>query len=208
MLGAAAGKHWLVTEPLKSVTSGLIVKQYNSWFATNSSECDSRLVHQIFNGLVVIEVSTPHLQCGRRGAIPRRSTISSISQILRTRVNSNMNPRIQKECKKHGITIHILEKKTGYFRCGQCRNQAVMKRRRNVKLKLIQACGGKCKQCGYDKCPAVLEFHHLQPEHKQMGVSNGHTMSFDRLLIEAQKCQLLCANCHRETEFLKDSSVG
>ncbi|MEY3311647.1 MAG: hypothetical protein RL348_980, partial [Bacteroidota bacterium] len=58
---------------------------------------------------------------------------------------------IIKECIKHNITYHILEKR-GYYRCKKCRSEAVSKHRRNRKQKLISHFGGRCKLCGYDKC--------------------------------------------------------
>jgi len=59
--------------------------------------------------------------------------------------------------------------------------------------------GGKCICCGYDKCVDALEFHHRDPSQKDFAPSaKGHTVSWDRLRAEIAKCDLLCANCHRE----------
>jgi formate-dependent nitrite reductase cytochrome c552 subunit len=44
-----------------------------------------------------------------------------------------------------------------------------------------------------------LEFHHLEPSEKDFGIgSKGHTRSFEKIKLELDKCNLLCANCHRE----------
>ena len=56
--------------------------------------------------------------------------------------------------------------------------------------------GGRCVDCGYETVPAALEFHHRDPSTKEFGVGNWHG-SRERLLREANKCDLLCANCHR-----------
>ena len=68
------------------------------------------------------------------------------------------------------------------------------------KLELIDLLGGKCKKCGYSKNIAALQFHHLDPNAKNFKL--GHRMlsnrSWDAILEEAQKCILLCANCHAE----------
>ncbi len=39
--------------------------------------------------------------------------------------------------------------------------QAVSKRRRELRQKAVELLGGKCSMCGYNKCEAALEFHHL-----------------------------------------------
>ena len=64
---------------------------------------------------------------------------------------------------------------------------------------LIKARGGCCSRCGYNKCFAALEFHHRDPSTKDFQLANnGGVPSFERLKEEADKCDLLCANCHRE----------
>lgn len=61
--------------------------------------------------------------------------------------------------------------------------------------------GGKCTICGYSKYVGALDFHHLDPTTKSFGLANrGLTKSMKVLTEEAQKCVLLCANCHREVE--------
>ena len=77
--------------------------------------------------------------------------------------------------------------------------KAVGKRRRKVRLKAIEHLGGKCIKCGYEKYPEVLEFHHRDPSQKDFNVSSkGHSRSWERVRKEIEKCDLLCANCHRE----------
>lgn len=118
-----------------------------------------------------------------------------------------MNKRVVKQCKKHGSVEHVLEPKTGYFRCRRCRNDGVIRRRRELKIKLVKEFGGRCLNCGYDKHPCILEFHHINPLEKSFNVSNNKTMKYSILLEEAKKCQLLCPNCHREEEMQKDRNL-
>ena len=59
--------------------------------------------------------------------------------------------------------------------------------------------GGKCVICGYNKCPASLDFHHINPEEKEFGVS-GNNYSKSRIDNEIKKCILVCKNCHGEIE--------
>lgn len=73
-------------------------------------------------------------------------------------------------------------------------------RRRKYKEKLVNILGGKCMICGYNKCVAALCFHHRNPDEKEFSLSKREMMfSFDRLLTEVMKCDLLCHNCHTET---------
>jgi hypothetical protein len=77
----------------------------------------------------------------------------------------------------------------------------VAQRRRAIKRKLVEEAGGRCLICGYDRCQAVLEFHHLDPSLKEFDLGRiGVTRSLERSRAEASKCVLLCANCHREVE--------
>ena len=74
-----------------------------------------------------------------------------------------------------------------------------MKRRRAIRQKAIEQLGGKCSKCGYNKYPEVLEFHHKNPSQKDFNISSkGHSRSWSKVREEIAKCDLLCANCHRE----------
>lgn len=85
---------------------------------------------------------------------------------------------------------------------------AVSNRRRKLKQLAVEYKGGKCQKCGYDKFVGALEFHHLNPAKKDFSISHdGHTMSWERLKIELDKCILLCSNCHKEEhEKIRTSS--
>lgn len=111
-----------------------------------------------------------------------------------------MRQTILKECKKHGLTEHVLFE-NGTVKCKECIKDAVVGKRRRNKIKLVEYKGGKCEICGYDKCIDALEFHHLDPTEKEYGLSNGDTVSFEKMKEEADKCILVCANCHREIHW-------
>ena len=76
---------------------------------------------------------------------------------------------------------------------------AVNKRRVEVKAKAVEYKGGKCQNCGYSKYIGALEFHHIDPKSKRFSLSsNGFTRKWSDVILEIDKCILLCANCHRE----------
>lgn len=107
---------------------------------------------------------------------------------------------VMRECRRHGLTEFKRRSPSGY-RCLKCRSDAVTERRRRVKQILVREAGGACSICGYRRCIAALEFHHLDPHSKRFSLSHrGVTRSIARARAEASKCVLLCANCHVEVE--------
>jgi spore coat protein CotH len=65
---------------------------------------------------------------------------------------------------------------------------------------LIQQKGSKCERCGYAKNQAALAFHHFDASRKSLPIDlrSCSNNSWETLLKEALKCQLLCVNCHTE----------
>lgn len=114
-------------------------------------------------------------------------------------------------CKKHGKQKHVAEKRNAsytYYRCVKCRSEAVQRRRRKLKVKAVAYKGGECELCGYNKCDAVLEFHHRDPSQKDFGISNGGcTWGWEKIKTELDKCVMLCANCHRELHCEIDTGL-
>lgn len=78
-------------------------------------------------------------------------------------------------------------------------------RQRIIKYRklLLEYKGNKCSLCDYSKCTRALEYHHLDPKTKKGNISEmlaSLRLGWDTLKTEADKCVLLCANCHREVE--------
>ncbi len=69
--------------------------------------------------------------------------------------------------------------------------------RKRTKELLVEYKGGCCEFCGYNRCIEALEFHHIDETTKEFAVS-GSTKSLEKQKKEADKCYMLCANCHRE----------
>src|SRR5687767_12628323 len=68
--------------------------------------------------------------------------------------------------------------------------------RRAFKASAVATRGGQCTDCGYDRSVAALEFHHRDPLTKEFGIG-AFISSKHRLHVELEKCDLVCANCHR-----------
>ena len=63
------------------------------------------------------------------------------------------------------------------------------KRYEDIRIDLIDSHGGKCALCGYNKNLYVLEFNHMEGRDDRQTVKTKE---------EADKCVLLCMNCHGE----------
>lgn len=59
-----------------------------------------------------------------------------------------------------------------------------------------------CVKCG-ESHPACLDFHHRDSKTKEFGLGNisGWGYGKQKLLREIEKCEVLCANCHRKAHF-------
>jgi DNA-binding CsgD family transcriptional regulator len=100
------------------------------------------------------------------------------------------------------IKGHAYETVRKYVKCNKkintfTRSESVIEWRKRTKQKLIEYKGGECELCGYKKSSRALQFHHLNPEEKDFGIS-GKSVSFEKLKVEVDKCILVCSNCHSE----------
>jgi hypothetical protein len=103
--------------------------------------------------------------------------------------------RICADCLKEFV-FYRQKAMTGNF-CSACVSK---KRRHAIKLKAIEYKGGKCQNCGYNKCIAAMDFHHLDPKEKDFAIS-GNAGRWEIIEKESDKCELLCKNCHAEHHF-------
>lgn len=74
------------------------------------------------------------------------------------------------------------------------------KRAQDIKKEIVLSKGGQCSKCGYNNCLQALDLHHVDPKQKKFALTAREmgNMSRDKILSEADKCVVLCANCHRE----------
>jgi len=85
-------------------------------------------------------------------------------------------------------------------------SDSVVNWRIRKKIELVAYKGSKCESCGYNKSYSVLQFHHKDPKEKDFTIG-GSSYSFERLKKEADKCMLLCSNCHIELhELLRNTN--
>ena len=53
-----------------------------------------------------------------------------------------------------------------------------------------------CSICGYNAHAAALDFNHITGD-KKFSISQDSKVALHKLLGEINKCEILCANCHR-----------
>lgn len=72
-----------------------------------------------------------------------------------------------------------------------------------IKKKAIEYKGSECMECkGTFPYPA-MHFHHRSDEIKDVTWTKLRLRSWDKIVFELDKCDLLCANCHA----IKHSSI-
>ena len=111
-----------------------------------------------------------------------------------------------KHCKVCGKDLPLSEfhgngsyKKTKKYKpdCRQCTNQ---KLRLKVNETIEKHFGSwKCSKCGFEGRPVQFDCHHVRGE-KKFSISQGYKNARDNKKAfkeELEKCNLLCANCHR-----------
>lgn len=118
---------------------------------------------------------------------------------------------------KHRTTIGKIAKANGWERkqiknkncvvCGKnlgdnkrndskCKTCVTRLRRLRLKIKCVEYLGGKCIECGFNMHLAALQFHHRNPINKDFVISRIKTKSWELIVKELDKCDLLCSNCH------------
>ena len=119
-------------------------------------------------------------------------------------VKDSKTGRLHAHCKAcyklHRITYyakHYDKYKEEYrLRAGNRKNKLKNEYRQNIQNYLLK---NPCKDCG-EKDIRVLELDHLDIKNKVFSVSQGVRLgySWDKIYQEIQKCQVLCANCHKK----------
>lgn len=74
--------------------------------------------------------------------------------------------------------------------------KAILRSREN-KQKAVEYLGNQCKRCEGKFPLEVYDFHHRNPIQKDFGIAYIKGRKFENMKEELNKCDLLCANCHR-----------
>lgn len=105
-----------------------------------------------------------------------------------------------KECHKKYSKKHYENNKKDYLsRAKRDRKKEKLKTKNLLELLKI-----KCQICGEDH-PAVLDFHHKDPNDKDANISKMNSRS--KIIEESKKCIVLCSNCHRKLHWEERGDV-
>lgn len=100
-----------------------------------------------------------------------------------------------RECQKVMKDRHYQNNKDVYYKRNRKRKEERREWMSQLKKKL------SCEECG-ENHPAVLDFHHNNPNEKDREIS---AMSVshkkEKILEEIDKCMVLCSNCHRKLHY-------
>lgn len=109
--------------------------------------------------------------------------------------------------------------RTGYlYRCKPCQrtyssahyhlNSDRYKARRDARKKMlremvVQLKARPCADCKKSYPPYVMDFDHRDPSSKLFGMGEATSggRNIDKILSEIDKCDVICANCHRERTY-------
>jgi hypothetical protein len=102
-------------------------------------------------------------------------------------------------CKTCESTYNIFDKYSSSKNiCKNCDiNKSVDRRKSNRKALYEYLLAHPCVDC-LESNPVVLEFDHLDPSNKLYNISNMMSNSWAKIKIEIDKCEVVCANCHRK----------
>lgn len=113
-------------------------------------------------------------------------------ELIETAKKFNVNKStVLKYCDTKRIKLSEKQKKEHNY-------AGVKKRINNLKKMGVEYKGGKCIKCGYNKSVWALEYHHRNPKEKDFAIGSKPSIGWEKLKKELDKCDLVCANCHRE----------
>ena len=99
------------------------------------------------------------------------------------------------EARRRQWREHYARNKDLYYE----RNVARRARCREI---IVAAKNVPCTDCGHKYPPYVMDFDHRDPALKEDNLSKmAHQGRIKRLAEEIAKCDVVCANCHRERTF-------
>jgi hypothetical protein len=112
------------------------------------------------------------------------------------------NKEYYKEYRKQHLET-ILKRGREYYKKNRVqRLQKARERYNKLSLIMDRLKINGCSICGYNKCNASLDFHHVNPQNKKFSVIVSNLIREKHILIEElNKCILVCKNCHYEIEF-------
>jgi len=121
--------------------------------------------------------------------------VKPITEFAWRRKRRNQRHNMCRPCHAAYHRAHYLANKRRYVEQANARKQALRLERTRYLFEYFLL--NPCTDCG-ERDPVVLEFDHLDPAHKSFCI--GQALSYrawQSILAEIEKCEVVCANCHR-----------
>jgi len=85
-----------------------------------------------------------------------------------------------------------------YYKNRESEKERTSSRRDELKKWMRELKDGlECHRCGYGDHPAAIVFHHPGDKREEVGRMVDNGFSKKSIRDEIEKCETLCANCHR-----------
>lgn len=107
------------------------------------------------------------------------------------------------------IAVVVKDKAYRRRKCQACKNtQQKQRTHKTVSWVREYKKGLCCERCGFSDYRA-LEFHHRNPTEKEFHIGDFaiHGGSIEKIKREIEKCNVLCANCHRIEHFIENNGM-
>lgn len=116
--------------------------------------------------------------------------------------DKNIRQIVCKECHKTYVKDHYIKNKDSYLERANKSNSTYTIRNKENLIDFLK--DKKCIDCGEDDI-RTLEFDHIDPVSKHRAVSElvVNSYSWKSILIEIEKCEIRCANCHRKKTVMQ-----
>lgn len=106
------------------------------------------------------------------------------------------------------IKLYKIEREKRDDCCLICNNKSTSRRKRcdtcNTKIRRYRAkkagveyLGGKCNRCDWEGNLSGFDFHHLEDKDFNVNAVKMANTKWEEIKKELEKCELLCALCHR-----------
>ena len=148
------------------------------------------------------------------GKVCEKCGDSNVNHLEFHHLNRDTKDRDVKKMAWEGVSFDkiLIEIKKCNILCGNCHREMEQKDfseltrtgkiYRRKKEKILGLTEKKCSYCGYSKCTAALEFHHLYD--KKFTISgNNLSKNIEEIREEINKCIVLCVNCHKDEHLDK-----
>jgi hypothetical protein len=142
---------------------------------------------------------TPLRKCGRCGEL------KLLSEFAWRRKRREQRDNMCRPCRSAYHREHYLANRQRYIDQARDRKQALRLERTAYLLEYFTT--HPCTDCG-EADPVVLEFDHLDSELKSFDI--GQSLSYRNwpsILEEIEKCEVVCANCHRRRTALRRGAL-